>query len=235
MEQIFWGNLSTAIIPEQLDSLTAEAVLMQEPFKTLQQQFNFNACVVMHQVHGANGYCIKTSTNLSQLLLRSQEADFLITNCKQVALIVLTADCLPIVFIDKKKQIVAIAHAGWKGTINKIAQKTVIAMEDQFGSDIKDIKVFFGPSALVCCYEVQQDFVSALQYDAFAQKVITQRNDKIYFDVCLYNQLVLQAMGINSTAFDFHAQCCTLCIPGYASHRGQNGTRLRNITSVSLK
>ena len=68
MYQIFWGDLSTAITPETLGDLTAKTVLMQEPYKTLQEQLGFKACVMMHQVHGTNGYCIKASTELSQLL-----------------------------------------------------------------------------------------------------------------------------------------------------------------------
>ncbi|NBO99611.1 MAG: peptidoglycan editing factor PgeF [Proteobacteria bacterium] len=235
METIFWGDRTSAIDPETLGDVTAETVLMQEPYKTLQERLGFKACVMMHQVHGTNGYCIKPLTDLSQLLLRSQEADFLVTDCKQVALAVLTADCLPIVFIDKKKQVIAIAHAGWKGTVNKIAQKTVMAMSDQFGSELSNIKVFFGPSALVCCYEVQQPFSLALAQDPFAQKSLIERNHKIYFDVTYYNQLTLQAMGISPEVFNFQAQRCTICTPGYCSYRGQNGTQLRNITSVSLK
>jgi len=235
METIFWGDRTSAIDPGQLSKLTAETVLFKEPFKKLQQKFSLHAGVMMHQVHGTNGYCIKPSTDLSQLLLRSQEADFLVTDCKQVALIVLTADCLPIVFIDRKKEVIAIAHAGWKGTVAKIVQKTVNVMVDDFGSDLSNIKAFFGPAALACCYGVQQPFVDQLHNDPLVQKALIYQNNKIYFDVSYYNQLALEKMGIPPEALNFQAQRCTICTPGYCSYRGQNGTQLRNITSVSLK
>lgn len=192
METIFWGDRTSAIDPGQLSKLTAETVLFKEPFKNLQQKFSLHAGVMMYQVHGTNGYCIKPSTDLSQLLLRSQEADFLVTDCKQVALIVLTADCLPIVFVDRKKEVIAIAHAGWKGTVAKIVQKTVNVMVDDFGSELATIQVFFGPAALVCCYEVQQPFVDQLHNDPLAQKALIYQNNKIYFDVSYYNQLALE-------------------------------------------
>lgn len=235
METIFWGDRTSALDPKELTKLTAETVLFQEPFKGLQQKFLLRAGVMMHQVHGTDGYFVKEPTDFSQLLLRTQEADFLVTNCKNVALIVLTADCLPIVFVDRKKEVIAIAHAGWKGTVAKIVQKTVNAMVDDFGSELATIQVFFGPAALVCCYEVQQPFVDGLHYDEFAKRAFVYRNNKIYFDVSYCNQLVLEKIGIPLEAFNFQAQCCTICTPGYCSYRAQNGTQLRNITSVSLK
>jgi copper oxidase (laccase) domain-containing protein len=131
--------------------------------------------------------------------------------------------------------VIAIAHAGWKGTVANIAQKTVMAMCNDFGAQIQNIQVFFGPAALVCCYEVQQTFIDRLHYDEFARKAFVYRNNKIYFDVSYYNQLVLEKTGIPPEAFNFQAQRCTICTPGYCSYRAQNGTQLRNITSVSLK
>jgi polyphenol oxidase len=75
-------------------------------------------------------------------------------------LAVQTADCVPILLVDRKKRAVAAVHAGWRGTLARIAQKTVGRMQQQFGSDPKDILAALGPSIGPCCYEVGAEFVA---------------------------------------------------------------------------
>ena len=71
-----------------------------------------------------------------------------------------TADCVPILLVDPKKKVVAAIHAGWKGTLARIAQKTVGRMQFEFGCKPNDLLAAIGPSIGQCCYEVGAEFVA---------------------------------------------------------------------------
>jgi len=71
-----------------------------------------------------------------------------------------TADCGPILLVDPKRRAVAAVHAGWRGTLARIAQKTVGEMRMHFGSNPSDILAALGPSIGGCCYEVGTELVT---------------------------------------------------------------------------
>ena len=68
---------------------------------------------------------IKSNEDLAE---NGKEADGLVTSLKQVPLLIFTADCVPIVFYDKKQGVIALAHAGWRGTYGNIAGEIVEIM-----------------------------------------------------------------------------------------------------------
>jgi YfiH family protein len=82
------------------------------------------------------------------------------TNRPGVLLAVQTADCVPILLVDPRKRAVAAIHAGWKGTLARIAEKAVGRMHLEFGSKPADLLASLGPAIGPCCYEVGADFVS---------------------------------------------------------------------------
>jgi polyphenol oxidase len=65
-----------------------------------------------------------------------------------------TADCVPILLVDPKRRAIAAVHAGWRGTLQRIASKTVGKMQMEFGSKPADLLAAFGPAIGGCCYEV---------------------------------------------------------------------------------
>jgi polyphenol oxidase len=71
-----------------------------------------------------------------------------------------TADCMPILLVDPKKRAVAAIHAGWRGTLRRIVQKTVGRMQMEYGSKPGDLLAAIGPSIGPCCYEVAAEFVT---------------------------------------------------------------------------
>jgi len=81
------------------------------------------------------------------------------TNTPGLLLGAQTADCVPILLVDPKKRAVAAIHAGWRGSLGRIAQKTVGRMQMEFGSKPADLLAAIGPSIGPCCYEVSADFV----------------------------------------------------------------------------
>ena len=82
------------------------------------------------------------------------------TNTPGLLLGVQTADCVPILLVDPKKRAVAAIHAGWRGTLARIAQKTVGEMRMHFGSKPADILAALGPAIGGCCYEVGTELVT---------------------------------------------------------------------------
>ena len=86
-----------------------------------------------------------------------QECDALITNVRGVALVVTIADCVPILLFDPIEKAIGVVHAGWRGTANAIVMQTIKKMQEEFKTDAKNILAFIGPSAGVCCYEVNMD------------------------------------------------------------------------------
>jgi len=88
------------------------------------------------------------------------KGDASVTNRAGVLLAVQTADCVPILVVDPKKRAVAAIHAGWKGTLARIAEKAVGRMRLEFGSKPADLLAALGPSIGPCCYEVGAEFVT---------------------------------------------------------------------------
>lgn len=104
--------------------------------------------VFPEQVHGSSVVTIDDSRK--QFILND---DGLITNKKNIFLGIVTADCLPVIFYDKKSEMVGIAHAGYKGLLSGILQKMLKAMK-KMGADVKNMKIAIGPAIGICCYDV---------------------------------------------------------------------------------
>ncbi len=76
------------------------------------------------------------------------------TDVANLLLSVQTADCVPILLVDPGERAVAAIHAGWRGTLSRITEKTVGRMRQEYGSKPSDILAAIGPSIGQCCYEV---------------------------------------------------------------------------------
>jgi YfiH family protein len=88
------------------------------------------------------------------------KGDASLTNTPGLLLGVQTADCVPILLVDPKKRVVAAVHAGWRGTLARIAQKTIGRMQLEFGCKPADLLAALGPSIGPCCYEVGVELVT---------------------------------------------------------------------------
>ena len=89
-----------------------------------------------------------------------RKGDASLTNAAGLLLAVQTADCVPILLVHPKKRAVAAIHAGWRGTLARIAEKTVGEMRMKFGSKPSDILAAVGPAIGACCYEVGTELVT---------------------------------------------------------------------------
>jgi hypothetical protein len=88
---------------------------------------------------------------------RPLAGDGLVTDTPGLLLAVQTADCLPIILVDRKRRAVGVFHAGWRGTVKRIAEKGVGEMRKYFQSDPRNLVAAIGPGVRSCCYEVGEE------------------------------------------------------------------------------
>jgi YfiH family protein len=112
------------------------------------------ALVPLEQIHSA------LLRPLSDSPKQPCKGDASATNTPGLLLAIQTADCVPILLVDPQKRAVAAIHAGWRGTLARIAQKAAGRMHYEYGSEPSRLLAAIGPSIGPCCYEVAADFVS---------------------------------------------------------------------------
>jgi YfiH family protein len=189
--------------------------------------------VTMKQVHGDQIVEVK-----DKKLKEAGEADGMMTAATDIFLGVLTADCVPILFIAPKNKLVAAVHAGWRGTLAGIAEKAVRLFNDRYGVEASELEVALGPSIGSCCYEVKDDVADPLlkRWGGIAQASIQNRDGKTYLDLRLLNRGVLAQAGIPATNI-FQVGPCTSCSPtdffSYRRERSETGRQISFIGWLS--
>ena len=146
------------------------------------------------------------------------DVDALITDRAGVALVIHTADCVPITFLDTVNKAIGNAHCGWRGTYQGLAQITLEEMSKRFGTDTKNVICTIGPAICKKCYEVSEelynDFINKFGYE----DAITNEAGKYYLDLMAINKHILQNAGVRKIAV---SDLCTRCnSDDLYSHRG---------------
>ncbi len=113
----------------------------------------------LYQVHGSKVITVTDAWSQEN----KPQADAMVTTLPGLALGILTADCAPVLFADKTKNIIGAAHAGWKGAVAGVLGETVAAMQ-ALGAQVKNITATIGPCIAQPSYEVSGAF-----YDMFLQ------------------------------------------------------------------
>lgn len=96
--------------------------------------------------------------------------DAIITAQRRVFIGVKTADCLPVILLDKKNNVIAAVHAGWRGTVKNILGKTISILYQKFNTRSEDILVFTGPHICENCYEVSEEIAVRFPSGCFSKK-----------------------------------------------------------------
>lgn len=158
--------------------------------------------------------------------------DALITNCKGICLMVLTADCVPVLLYDPATHSAAAIHAGWRGTANGIVGLTVEKMSHEFGTNPSNLVAAIGPCIAACCFEVGEDVTE--HFSRWPEAVLRRSNwPKPHIDLVLANRLQLEQAGVLSQNIETSGHC-TKCGPyGLFSHR-RNQTLSRIGTGILL-
>jgi YfiH family protein len=152
--------------------------------------------------------------------------DGLVSKTKDLLLSVRSADCVPGLLFDPKKQICAAVHAGRRGTVGGICGNAVKEMVS-LGSDPKDILAAIGPCIGACCYQVGEEVYTAFfEAGDFAACFTPDKEaGKYLLDLTHANRLVLERAGLAPAHID-EAHTCTRCHGEYFfSHRRMGAER----------
>tara|TARA_B110000196_G_scaffold229852_1_gene198485 strand:- start:171 stop:932 length:762 start_codon:yes stop_codon:yes gene_type:complete len=149
--------------------------------------------ILLDQVHSNKFYFIKKNYKLPKKKLIG---DALITNVKNIAIAVLTADCVPILIYDKNRKIISVIHAGWKGIYKGIVSR-VLKFLIKNGTNTKDLIVAIGPCIAEKNYEVKNDFkekfLTKSKQNTIFFKIV---KNKTYFSLNKYLYYNLKKLGI---------------------------------------
>ncbi|WP_198304523.1 peptidoglycan editing factor PgeF [Arcobacter vandammei] len=154
--------------------------------------------VYMNQIHTNN--IVIVDKNSPKLI---DNCDAIITKEKNLPLMVMVADCIPILLFDEKKGVIAAIHAGRNSTFLKIAQITALKMIEDFFCEAKDIKVVLGASIQKCCYEVSPQMAKIVK-TSFGKEFVNNRN----IDLQGINKKLLSEIGVTNIEI---SPICTKC------------------------
>lgn len=184
-----------------------ENVLKNHQALAKKLNFDINNLRHMNQVHGNN---VEIITHESEHLIKN--CDAMITCESNIPLLVMVADCIPIVLFDKEAEIIAVVHAGRNSTFQRIVQNVVKIMMDKFLCKVENIEAIMGPSIQKCCYEVSDQMAKIVE-ESFSKDCV----DKRHIDLQKINKLQLEEMGIRN--IDISSICTKCTNDKYFSYR----------------
>jgi len=198
--------------------------------------------VRVKQVHG-EGVLTVTEDLVSRrgfpgvLLDERYEYDALVTNLPDLALVVSTADCLPLLIHDPVRGAVAAVHAGWRSTAKRIAARALGAMATAYGTDPKDCRVAIGPGIRGCCYEVGDEVTKAMAvalptWEAHAEGT---RPDHWRLDLAGINRALLEAAGVRARRIADVGLCTACRTDLFFSHRAEKARTGRMMNLILLR
>lgn len=167
------------------------------------------------------------------------DVDGLITNEPGILLASFYADCVPLIFADPVKKVVATSHSGWRGTVAGMGRVTIQKMQEEFGCDPADIRACVGPSICQDCYEVSEDvirqFRNAFPEEVWSELFYRKENGKYQLNLWKANEWILRDAGIKEEHLQV-GNLCTCCNPEKLfSHRASKGQRGNLAAFIGIK
>jgi YfiH family protein len=165
------------------------------------------------------------------------DADGIATRRRGAVLMGFFADCAPLFFFAPRRQVVALAHAGWRGTVGKVAQEAVYRLEQEFDCRRGDLQVAIGPCIGVCCYQVGAEVIELVRerFGSAGEAFLGHRNNALYLDLAGLNRFILVAAGVPAQSI-ITSRYCTSCHPElFFSHRREAGKTGRMAGGIALR
>ena len=181
-----------------------------------------------HQTHTTNIRRM-TAADKGKGIVRPRDysdIDGMVTDEPGLVLVTFYADCVPLYFVDPIHHAIGLAHSGWRGTVGRMGECMVRAMEEQFGTRPEELYAAIGPSICRDCYEVSED-VAEQFIDMLGEQVALpgKAPGKYQLDLWLANELILRQSGLLPGHIAV-TDICTCHNSGYLfSHRASGGKR----------
>ncbi len=194
--------------------------------------------LMAHQVHG-DGCLVVGDAILGLTAADRADAlegyDALVTRLHGVCIGVSTADCIPVLLYDARHGAVAAVHAGWRGTVRRIAAKTVQTMANAYGTCAADLRAVIGPGISLTNFEVGQEVYERFAEARFDMNRIAQRHGKWHIDLPLCNRLQLEEAGVPCGNILVSDICTYDCVDDYFSARRLGVASGRIYTGIMLR
>lgn len=198
---------------------------------------HFSALVMARQVHGHRCLTVVDRDPEKIAQLAQTEADALITDQPGIFLGVMTADCLPLIMIDRLQRAVAVVHVGWRGLEQSIGVKVVDRLSRCFAVSPATLQVFAGPAIGNCCFQVGVEVVDRFRSHPALKGIdgwYQERASGYYLDLLSIQRAQLMLAGVAEE--NFHAvDICTFCHDFCFSYRRDHAITGRQLAFVGLK
>ena len=198
-----------------------DSSLVIQRHKRLAKELNYdiNSLIHMKQIHSDIVHTVDINDNFEN----PPSCDALITDKKNTPLMVMVADCSPILFYDSTKNVIAVAHAGRQGAFKNIVKNVIASFLHKYNSNTKDIYVTIGANIKKCCYEVGSEINDEAEILGL-KSTITKKENRYYLDI----DKILKKQLLDSNILEKNIEIsdeCTKCKSNkYFSYRSDSKT-----------
>ena len=201
--------------------------------------FPYENIVTTNQTHTTNVRVV-TKEDCGKGIAKDRDysdVDGLITNIPGIVLATYYADCVPLYILDPINKAIGLSHSGWKGTVNRIGENTLKLMNENYGTNPKDVICCIGPSICQDCYEISEDVANEFinEFGKNNKILYNKGNGKYQLNLWKANEWIL----LNSCILPEHlavTNLCTCCNSDLLfSHRASHGKRGTLAAFLALK
>lgn len=205
-------------------------------------RFPLSQWVCAEQVHHCNIYKVSSlhaGRGATSLETAIRETDGLYTFERGILLTCVFADCVPLFFLANVsgKQLIGLAHAGWRGTVKKIGPRMIEQWKMEEGVPLENIQVVIGPSISKNKYEVDQKVIDAVDEcltEGHVRPYDKNENGSYLLDLRMLNKLLLIQAGLREDQISI-SSICTATDKRMFSHRHEGGKTGRMIGFIGLR
>lgn len=199
-----------------------------EALNSIKKEFNVEKVLYLKQIHSDKVFIYNNDETFND-----NEGDGIITNVKNIAIGIFTADCVPVIIVNEEEGIIGAVHSGWKGTINSITKKCLEEMTNKYKINHKNTKVYIGPHIRKCCYEVSNDLKERFIEEKNIDKDILFDGRNLNLEACVEKDAL--DCGVKEENI-YKLDLCTYCEKDIKLHsyRKSDGSYGRLFTFVIL-
>ena len=202
---------------------------VRENYKRFCEVAGFDAerIVLGNQTHSANiRYATEADMGKGVFCDRDYtDVDALVTDIRNLPLVIHTADCVPVSFVDVKGRAIGNAHCGWRGTFSRLAPLTAKELEIRFGVAPEDLFCTIGPCICKDCYEVSKDLYDDFVAEFGQSNCLINKDAKYYIDLPGLNRELLIQYGVKEENIAVSDICTCENTDLLFSHRAQGPER----------
>lgn len=177
-------------------------------------KYDSKKLIHMRQIHSDKVMIVNANMSFDT----PPQCDALITNNIDIPIMVMSADCTPILLYDPINHAIGAVHAGRAGALNGILPKTLEAMKKNYGTSLRAVQIVLGPSIQGCCYEINEKIAREVEEKGY-EKALVRTVQKVSLDVNTILHMQLEALGIVSEQIETINQCTSCNCHDYYSYR----------------